>query len=372
VYPNRHELSKNKNESKKQKVMRKNFDDSYPRDVQAKVKKNLVWIVCVSISMMFAGFTSAYIVSMGDSFWVKVDLPTAFFISTAIIILSSIVLFGATKAAKAGNVSRARLLVVVTLVLGIGFAVFQLMGYKALVKSGAHWVSSIIVDDGRYGDYFEIKKDGEYLTVDNNQYYLNGEQIEGEDKKDLQAFANQFMVPNIPALKDKNINYGEFTLLYKSEPLNFIDGEFIRPNGERLEALDFQRLKYLVQNIKDDRADFFMQGEMGEDFKLFYNGNELDYKERTLMYKGKPLSANLQNKLLRGNSDMSTAYFYVITILHLLHVVAGLIMLIYMSVRSYTADNAYKMGISLSAGSIFWHFLGVLWLYLLLFLLFIH
>ncbi|PKR79676.1 hypothetical protein CW751_14000 [Brumimicrobium salinarum] len=352
--------------------MKKNFDDSYPIEVQTKVKRNLVWVVLLSISMMFAGFTSAYIVSMGDSFWVKVDIPTAFFISTAIIILSSIVLFLANKAAKASDVKKARAFIVVTLLLGIGFGVFQFMGYKSLVKSGAHWVTHIIVDDGRYGDYYEIKKNGEYLTVENNQYYYKGEQLTGEDKKAFKTFAAQFNVQQLSDLKNKNINYENFTLLYKSEPLSFIDGEFIRPNGERLEELDFQRLRYLVQNIQDDRADFFMQGEMGKDFKLYYNGNELDYKERTLMYKGKPLSANLQNKLLRGNSDMSTAYFYVITILHLLHVVAGLIMLIVMASRSYTAENAYKMSISLGAGSIFWHFLGVLWIYLLLFLLFIH
>ena len=352
--------------------MKNNFDDSYPREVQAKVKRSLVWIICVSISMMFAGFTSAYIVSMGGSFWVKVDLPNSFYISTALIVLSSVMLFGATRAAKLGDVSRARIMVIMTLFLGIGFGLFQFLGYKALVKSGAHWVTNVIVDDGRYGDYYEIKKGGEYLTVENNQFYLNDKQIEGEDQTSLRAFADQFAVSSLNDLKGKNIKYGEFTLLYKSEPLTFIDGEFIRPNGVRLEELDFKRLRELAQNIKDDRADFFMQGEMGKDFKLFYNGNELDYKERTLMYKGKPLSANLQNKLLRGNKDMSTAYFYVITILHLLHVVAGLIMLIVMSVRSYTAENAYKMAISLGAGSIFWHFLGLLWLYLLLFLLFIH
>ncbi|RFC55628.1 cytochrome c oxidase subunit 3 family protein [Brumimicrobium aurantiacum] len=352
--------------------MKKNFDDSYPKEVQAKAKRNLVWIVCVSISMMFAGFTSAYIVSMGDSFWVKVDLPPAFFISTALIVLSSIVLVAANRFAKAGNLKKAKLFIIATLFLGIGFGIFQFLGYKDLVKSGAHWVTNVIVDDGRYGDYFEIKKDGEYLTVENNQYYYKGKQIEGENKKQLQEFATQFLVPEIADLKNKNINYGTFTLLYKSEPLNFINGEFIRPNGERLEALDFSRLKYLAQNIRDDRADFFMKGEMGKDFQLFYNGNELDYKERTLMYKGEPLSANLQNKLLRGNKDMSTAYFYVITILHLLHVIAGLIMLIVISIRSYSAGNEYKMAMSLGAGSIFWHFLGALWLYLLLFLLFIH
>lgn len=352
--------------------MKKNFDDTYPVEIQSKVKRNLVWVVVLSICMMFAGFTSAYIVSMGDSFWVKVDIPPAFFVSTALIVLSSIVLIFANKAAKNQQVFRARILIVATLLLGIGFGIFQFLGYKSLVKSGAHWVTHIIVDDGRYGDYYEIKKGGEYLSVENNQYYFKGEQIQGEDKVALQDFARQFNVKSLSDLKNKNINYGDFTLLYKGEPLNFMDGEFIRPNGERLEELDFQRLRQLAQNIQDDRADFFMRGEMGKDFKLFYNGNELDYKERTLMYKGQPLSANLQNKLLRGNSDMSTAYFYVITILHLLHVVAGLIMLVLMSIRSYSANNSYKMAISLGAGSIFWHFLGVLWLYLLLFLLFIH
>src|SRR5690554_7580536 len=78
--------------------MKKNFDDSYPVEVQTKVKRNLVWVVILSITMMFAGFTSAYIVSMGDSFWVKVDIPKEFFISTAIIVLSSLVLFLAHKA----------------------------------------------------------------------------------------------------------------------------------------------------------------------------------------------------------------------------------------------------------------------------------
>src|SRR5690554_7588916 len=105
--------------------MKKNFNDTYPVEIQSKVKKNLVWIVILSICMMFAGFTSAYIVSMGDSFWVKVDIPKAFFVSTALIILSSIVLFFANKAAKDKRISRARILVVVTLLLGIGFGVFQ-------------------------------------------------------------------------------------------------------------------------------------------------------------------------------------------------------------------------------------------------------
>ena len=53
---------------------------------QNKAKKNLVYIGMFSVVMFFAGLTSAYIVSMGDSFWVKTQLPQAFWISTVIIL----------------------------------------------------------------------------------------------------------------------------------------------------------------------------------------------------------------------------------------------------------------------------------------------
>ena len=55
-----------------------------------KSKKNLVYLGMFSVFMLFAGFTSAYIVSMGDNFWIKAPLPPAFYISTVIIVVSSI------------------------------------------------------------------------------------------------------------------------------------------------------------------------------------------------------------------------------------------------------------------------------------------
>ena len=352
--------------------MKQNFTDSYPLETQKKVRKHLVWMFILSVTMIFAGLTSAYIVSMGDNFWVKINLPIPFYISTALIIISSILLIIGAIALKKGNISLTRLSVQGALILGIGFGVFQFLGYRALVKSGAHFVSSIIVSDGRYGDYFELKKDGEYLTVENNQFFYKGKQVQGTDKTEIQNFAKELMVNNAEELKKKKIDYSHYTLLYKGEPLSFINGEFIRPNGEKLQELDFQRLYTFSQNIIDDRVDFFVRGEMGKDFKLFYNGNQLDYQERTLMYKGKPLSANLQNKLLRGNSDKSTSYFYIITILHLLHVIGGIIALISLSIKTYTIQNQEKLAIILNANSLFWHFLGILWIYLLLFLVFIH
>jgi cytochrome c oxidase subunit 3 len=70
-------------------------------------------------------------------------------------------------------------------------------------------------------------------------------------------------------------------------------------------------------------------------------------------------------------SSTSGSWVYIITLFHLLHILGGLITLAVTGNRAsrakYSSDN--KLGFELSA--IFWHFLGGLWLYLFLFLLFI-
>lgn len=71
------------------------------------------------------------------------------------------------------------------------------------------------------------------------------------------------------------------------------------------------------------------------------------------------------------NSNTAISWVYVITFLHWLHVLSGLIVLLVTLIRA--ASNAYTkedhLGLDLSC--IYWHFLDVLWLYLFCFLLFI-
>ena len=104
---------------------------------------------------------------------------------------------------------------------------------------------------------------------------------------------------------------------------------------------------------------------------LFRRRKELDYKERSLYYNNKKLSAPLQNKINQSH-DTATSYLYVITVLHLLHILVTLIYLTRMVKVSFSKTLTLDNKISLKTGAIFWHFLGLLWLYLLLFLLFIH
>ena len=83
--------------------MKKEFVSELTPEVKEKMKKNLVYIAMFSIIMLFAGFTSAYIVSMGDSFWLKVPLPSSFWWSTVVIALSSLSYIIAISFAKKGN-----------------------------------------------------------------------------------------------------------------------------------------------------------------------------------------------------------------------------------------------------------------------------
>src|SRR5580700_10915671 len=118
--------------------------DSYrdEREVLAKDKalKFMLWIAMVSISMLFAGLTSGYIVRRQTGTWLKFELPFTFWISTSIILLSSITMNWAVQSIrdKAKNEElRTKSLqraVIVTLILGLAFGLFQFLSWKALVN----------------------------------------------------------------------------------------------------------------------------------------------------------------------------------------------------------------------------------------------
>jgi cytochrome c oxidase subunit III len=108
--------------------MKSNFEDSYTPEVRSKAKKNLVWVMVFSITMMFAGFTSGYIVSMNDNFWVKVSLPNEFYISTIFIVISSVTLFLAVNKIKQKDLKNTRFFLILTLIFRVGFWFVSVFG----------------------------------------------------------------------------------------------------------------------------------------------------------------------------------------------------------------------------------------------------
>ena len=94
--------------------------------------KFTLWVAIGSIIMMFAGLTSAYIVKSNQTNWITVELPKAFWISTAVILISSLTLQMALRSFKQREMNKYRLLIGITVILGVAFVVLQWFGFQEL------------------------------------------------------------------------------------------------------------------------------------------------------------------------------------------------------------------------------------------------
>jgi cytochrome c oxidase subunit 3 len=69
------------------------------------------------------------------------------------------------------------------------------------------------------------------------------------------------------------------------------------------------------------------------------------------------------------NSNATISFVYVFTLFHILHIIAGLMIILAALLSSYkklpNVTNVFRMEIA----SIFWHFVDILWIYLYVFLL---
>lgn len=91
-----------------------------------------LWVFLVSVTMLFAGFTSAYIVRKGEGNWVNFDLPEVFTTSLILVLVSSLTMALAQIAQKRESFGLSKLFVGITFLLGIGFVMAQLQGWSQL------------------------------------------------------------------------------------------------------------------------------------------------------------------------------------------------------------------------------------------------
>jgi cytochrome c oxidase subunit III len=101
--------------------------------------KFLTWMIIVSVVMIFASLTSAYIVRKGDGNWLEFDLPALLWVNTVIIILSSVTLHWAYFSAKKDNIQNLRIGLFVTTLLGVLFVVGQVLAWQKLVDAGVYF-----------------------------------------------------------------------------------------------------------------------------------------------------------------------------------------------------------------------------------------
>ena len=226
-----------------------------------RARKLLTWLIILAIVMFFAGLTSAYVVSMSSTeYWTHFALPQAFYISTVVIVLSSITLQLALSAARKGNSKAIAPLLGATLVLGLAFSWFQVQGWNELANRKFNFVSQVLLAQGEYGPDYTITRNGTTLLKENGGYFM------------------------------------------------------------------------------PDDAE-----------------------------RRKPLNAEMEDY---GNA--ASSYFHVLTRAHLGHLLFGLLGLGVMIAMAARARYTPEDHVGLWAGTMYWHFLGGLWIYLLLFLVFVH
>lgn len=233
--------------------------------LKERTSKNLLYVAMVSIIMLFAGLTSAVIVSKGGHFWVNIALPTAFWYSSGLIVLSSFTAILAQRSIAKNNMDNTKFLLLVTLLLGIGFGISQFYGYKQLIDRGFYLTSRVMTDDG----------------------------------------------------------------------------------------------------------EFIPKGEYGKDFTISWKGEVMKYEEGIFFTSKGPLTAVERLELTRTRNTASS-FLVFLSFLHLLHMVGGIIYLMVVAIMAfqYRFNSSNYLKIKLS--NIYWHFLGILWIYLFVFLQYIH
>ncbi|MEP3207799.1 MAG: cytochrome c oxidase subunit 3 [Maribacter sp.] len=100
-------------------------------------KKMMLWFGIAALVMGFAGWTSAYIVSSSREDWIKdIELPSLFYVSTALIVVSSLTYILAKQSIQQNKSQQSTIFLVVTLILGVSFIYLQFQGFEQMLGNG--------------------------------------------------------------------------------------------------------------------------------------------------------------------------------------------------------------------------------------------
>jgi cytochrome c oxidase subunit 3 len=104
--------------------------------------KFILWLFLVSIIMLFASQTSAYLVRRAEGNWLEFEMPKIFWYSTGVLLLSSSAMQWAYFAAKKDQFKQLKMAISITFVLGLLFLWMQFEGWKNLVDMNVYFVGN--------------------------------------------------------------------------------------------------------------------------------------------------------------------------------------------------------------------------------------
>jgi cytochrome c oxidase subunit 3 len=102
-----------------------------------------VWVAIAGIVMLFTALASAYIVrSASGNDWRPLTIPKVLWLSSALLVISSVTIEFSRRQLKARNDRGYSLWLRNTLLLGIGFVAAQLFAWRQFVKQGLYMASN--------------------------------------------------------------------------------------------------------------------------------------------------------------------------------------------------------------------------------------
>jgi cytochrome c oxidase subunit 3 len=97
-------------------------------------KQFALWLFMATVFMLFAAWSSAYLVKRGEPGWSSFELPRQFWINTGLILLSSITLIWAQLSARKDELEKVKVAVTLTAIFGISFLIGQWMAWGKMVE----------------------------------------------------------------------------------------------------------------------------------------------------------------------------------------------------------------------------------------------
>jgi cytochrome c oxidase subunit III len=117
--------------------MKTSIEDTKPI-LTVNIWKFMTWLFIITIVMLFASQTSAYLVRRAEGNWKEFEIPVIFFYSTAVLIISSLFMHFAYRAAKRDNFIRLKSFISLCFCFGIAFLIMQYIGWQHLQAQGIY------------------------------------------------------------------------------------------------------------------------------------------------------------------------------------------------------------------------------------------
>ncbi|GAA0879755.1 hypothetical protein GCM10009119_27240 [Algoriphagus jejuensis] len=118
------------------------YVDMEEQPISMHPKKFALWLFMVTVVMVFAGLTSAYIVRQSEGNWLDYELPAIFWLTSGIAVMSSLTLQWASYSARKDNFVNLKTGMVLTVLLGIAFLVGQWYSWVAMVDREVFFVGN--------------------------------------------------------------------------------------------------------------------------------------------------------------------------------------------------------------------------------------